>query len=104
MLRGKEMANNGVEGEKLLYETTRDVEQKMNGKSNKEHEEYQYLRLIEKVIQSGAKKSNRTGVDIYSIFGTQMRFSLRDGKCNVVSTRIFIIEFIFGNAKVVDNF
>ena len=99
MLRGEEM-NNGVEVEKSLQETTRDMEQK-NG--NKEHEEYQYLRLIEKVIQSGAKKSNRTAMDTYSIFGAQMRFSLRDGKCNAVSTRIFIIEFIFGNAKIADN-
>lgn len=47
---------------------------------NQEHEEYQYLRLIEKVIKAGARKGNRTGVDTYSIFGTQMRFGLRDGK------------------------
>lgn len=47
---------------------------------NQEHEEYQYLRLIEKVIKTGATKGNRTGVDTYSIFGTQMRFGLRDGK------------------------
>lgn len=48
--------------------------------SIEEHEEYQYLRLIEKIIKTGSKKSNRTGVDTYSIFGTQMRFGLRDGK------------------------
>lgn len=89
------MANNGVELEKSLQETTQDVEQKMNEKANEEHEEYQYLRLIEKVIQSGAKKSNRTGVDSYSIFGTQMRFSLRDGKCSVVSIRIFIVVYFW---------
>ena len=75
----------------------------LNEKTNEEHEEHQYLRLIQKVIQSRAKKSNRTGVDTYSIFGAQMRFSLRDGKCNVVPTRIFIIEFIFDNAKIGDN-
>ncbi|KYQ57000.1 Bifunctional dihydrofolate reductase-thymidylate synthase [Trachymyrmex zeteki] len=81
------MANNGVELEKSLQETTQDVEQKMNEKANEEHEEYQYLRLIEKVIQSGAKKSNRTGVDSYSIFGTQMRFSLRDGVFPLLTTK-----------------
>ncbi|XP_018369115.1 PREDICTED: LOW QUALITY PROTEIN: thymidylate synthase-like [Trachymyrmex cornetzi] len=87
MLKGGEMANNDVEVEKSLQETTRDVEQKMNGKANKEHEEYQYLRFIEKVIQSGAMKSNRTGVDTYSIFGAQMRFSLRDGVFPLLTTK-----------------
>jgi thymidylate synthase len=46
---------------------------------DEEHEEYQYLNLIRKIIKTGAKKGNRTNVDTYSIFGTQMRFSLRDG-------------------------
>lgn len=56
--------------------------QEMNGResTNEEHEEYQYLRLIRKVIKTGARKSNRTEVDTYSIFGAQMRFGLRDGK------------------------
>lgn len=54
----------------------------MNGKEsiNQEHDEYQYLQLVEKVITTEAKKSNRTGVDTYSIFGAQMRFGLRNGK------------------------
>lgn len=78
------MTSNGVKMESLQG-TTQDVKQRMNGKANEEHEEYQYLRLIEKVIQTGSKKSNRTGVDTHSIFGAQMRFSLRDGKCSMVS-------------------
>jgi len=77
------MANNGVEVESL--QGTRDMEQK----TNEEHEEYQYLRLIKKVIQTGTKKSNRTGVDTYSIFGTQIRFSLRDGKCSIISSMYY---------------
>ena len=44
------------------------------------HEEYQYLELIERIISHGAKKDDRTGVGTLSIFGPQMRFSLRDGK------------------------
>lgn len=48
--------------------------------TNQDHEEYQYLRLIEKVIKTGVRKRNRTDVDTYSIFGTQLRFGLRDGK------------------------
>lgn len=81
------MSRNGVEVESLRG-TTRDEEAKMNGKANEEHEEYQYLRLIEKVVKTGTKKNNRTGVDVYSIFGAQMRFGLRDGKCIIVSCRM----------------
>lgn len=57
-------------------------EREMNRKEskNEEHDEYQYLRLVEKVITTGAKRSNRTSVDTYSIFGTQIRFGLRNGK------------------------
>lgn len=70
--------SNGVEGS--LRGTTQDMEHKTDEKlKTEEHEEYQYLRLIEKVIKTGAKRGNRTGVDTYSIFGAQMRFSLRDG-------------------------
>jgi len=81
------MANNGVEVESLQ----RTREQRMNEKAkmNEEHEECQYLQLIKKVIQTGTKKSNRTGVDTYSIFGTQMRFSLRDGKCSIISSTYY---------------
>lgn len=50
----------------------------LNG--DEDHEEHQYLKLIQKIIDTGAKKSDRTGVGTFSIFGTQMRFSLRDGK------------------------
>jgi len=77
------MASNGVEMESL--QETRDMEQRMN----EEHEECEYLRLIKKVIQTGTKKSNRTGIDTYSIFGTQMRFSLRDGKCSIISSMYY---------------
>jgi hypothetical protein len=45
-----------------------------------EHEEYQYLYLIDKIIKHGFKKNDRTGVGTYSLFGEQMRYSLRNGK------------------------
>ena len=47
---------------------------------SEEHEEYQYLKLIKKIIDKGNVKTDRTGVGTHSIFGTQMRFSLRDGE------------------------
>jgi len=45
-----------------------------------EHEECQYLNHIDKIIKHGLKKNDRTGVGTYSIFGAQMRYSLRNGK------------------------
>ncbi|XP_017883459.1 thymidylate synthase [Ceratina calcarata] len=53
----------------------------------KEHEEYQYLRLTEKIIREGAKKNDRTGVGTLSIFGTQMRFDLRDDVFPLLTTK-----------------
>jgi len=56
----------------------------------KQHEEYQYLNLIRKVIDEGVLRDDRTGIGTRSIFGSQMRFSLRDGVIPVLTTkRIF---------------
>lgn len=63
----------------------------MNGTSQpqneKEHEEYQYLNIIKKVIKEGTRKDDRTGVGTLSIFGTQMRFTLRDNVFPLLTTK-----------------
>ncbi|XP_076378117.1 thymidylate synthase isoform X2 [Megalopta genalis] len=59
---------------------------KYSQKENK-HEEYQYLHLIDKIIKQGIKKSDRTGVGTLSLFGTHMRFSLRDDVFPLLTTK-----------------
>jgi thymidylate synthase len=41
-----------------------------------EHEEYQYLRMIRKIIESGDEKIYRNNIKAKSIFGGMMRYDL----------------------------
>ncbi len=50
-----------------------------------EHEEHQYLSLIRHILEKGAVKDDRTGVGTHSVFGTQMRFSLQNGKSPIIT-------------------
>lgn len=53
----------------------------------KRHEEYQYLDLVRKVIEEGAHRPDRTGTGTRSIFGAQMRYSLRRGRFPLLTTK-----------------
>lgn len=50
------------------------------------HPEYQYLYLIKNIIENGDKREGRNGIT-YSIFGTQMRFCLKDGIIPLITTK-----------------
>lgn len=50
-------------------------------------EEDKYLSLLCNIINLGEDKPDRTGVGIKSIFGTQLRFSLEDGKIPMLTTK-----------------
>ncbi len=50
------------------------------------HEEYQYLNLIENILENGTWEDGRNG-KTKSIFGASMRFSLQDGKMPILTTK-----------------
>jgi thymidylate synthase len=51
-----------------------------------QHEEYQYLNLIENIIENGFWEEGRNG-KTKSIFGNSMRFSLKDRKIPILTTK-----------------
>lgn len=53
------------------------------------HEEHQYLDLIRHIVKHGSVKGDRTGVGTRSIFGAQMRFSLRNTFPLLTTKRVF---------------
>lgn len=50
-------------------------------------EELQYLDLVKRIIETGTKRLDRTGVGTLSIFGTQMRFSLENRQYPLLTTK-----------------
>jgi thymidylate synthase len=50
-------------------------------------EEYQYLDLVEKIISTGNERDDRTGIGTLSLFGPQMRFSIRSGILPLLTTK-----------------
>lgn len=79
----------------------------------KNNADKQYLELIKKILETGSKKSDRTGTGTISIFSHELRFDLREGFPLLTSKKVFtkaviheLIWFLRGDTNIkylIDN-
>src|SRR6187549_3673722 len=55
----------------------------------------QYLSLMQDILQSGARKSDRTGTGTLSVFGRQLRFDLSEGFPLITTKKVHLRSIIY---------
>jgi thymidylate synthase len=82
--------------------------EKVDMSNNKTHPEYQYLDLLQDIMDNGVEKiSHSTGEHLKSVFGRQMRFDLSQGFPLLTTKKVFhkgviheLLWFISGSTNV----
>lgn len=76
-----------MDSESVIFDNSSKVSDNIfsNIKHNS-HEEYQYLNLIQNILENGTWEEGRNG-KVKSIFGQTMRFSLKDGSIPILTTK-----------------
>lgn len=59
-------------------------------------QEIQYLDLVRKILNEGEERPDRTGTGTLSIFGAQMRFSLRNNQYPLLTTKRVFFRGVLG--------
>lgn len=61
----------------------------------KNYGEQQYLDLLQKIMDTGVDRMDRTGIGTRSVFGHQMRFNLADGFPLLTTKKVYIKAIIY---------
>lgn len=56
-------------------------------RKNRDHEEYQYLDMIENIMKNGYENMDRTKVGTLSLFGNMSRYSLKNNQIPMLTTK-----------------
>ena len=76
-----------MEPESVIFDNSSKVSDNIfSNIQNNSHEEYQYLNLIQNILENGTWEEGRNG-KVKSIFGQTMRFSLKDGSIPILTTK-----------------